>query len=650
MTSPRKRSLVVLVVGLVAFAVLAVRFSPNWLGYQREHQATRAQVAAAAQPVVDKAFTSTVGVERGRHVMRQVADLGANITDTNHKIVRWRLLFPALGHFLGLPGEVVLGFAHLGCIVFAIACCAVGFRTGGTRTDAFCLAIVAGASAPFFTSMGWLGYFDIWLALALLAVGFARSRALLLAACALGPWVDERMVVALPLALGVRWAVFDEAASDLGTWIRRDVAPSLLLVLAFAGVRLALGGSGGSQTVRRYLEEFVQARSYEPWRILHGAWEGLRFGWILVGYVAFEGLRALRLNRRRGWQLVGVSVAAAATTAVGLFTALDMSRSMVLVAPVVPLGWILVRRTAAWNRFHLAPVAAAAALLVPAQHVVTRFVIPVDTLWSRPFGVSEALNHIGFAYRNGEGVPQDDAEAIRWFRQALALGSPSAACNLGLMFETGSGVPKDPAEALRLYRWAAKRRDSPSQCRIGLMYFRGEGVPMDQQEGAKWIRQAALQGLPVAQYNLGQLYSSGLGVPRDDREGFKWHWRAAMLSYPDAQAVLGDRYAEGGVVPKDCQPALDWYGKAARQGHAHAQSCIGVMFATGHCLPQDQLEAMAWFYLAAEGRNPAAMQYVERGERHLSGEQRARARDRSRELRDILVTGRPWTPAAAQQP
>ena len=46
-------------------------------------------------------------------------------------------------------------------------------------------------------------------------------------------------------------------------------------------------------------------------------------------------------------------------------------------------------------------------------------------------------------YANGEGVPEDDAEAVKWYRLAADQGDASAQNNLGLMYDVGEGVPED---------------------------------------------------------------------------------------------------------------------------------------------------------------------------------------------------------------
>ena len=44
--------------------------------------------------------------------------------------------------------------------------------------------------------------------------------------------------------------------------------------------------------------------------------------------------------------------------------------------------------------------------------------------------LAKAQDNLGWMYRHGRGVPQDDAEAIKWFRRAVENGYPAAQTNL----------------------------------------------------------------------------------------------------------------------------------------------------------------------------------------------------------------------------
>jgi len=47
---------------------------------------------------------------------------------------------------------------------------------------------------------------------------------------------------------------------------------------------------------------------------------------------------------------------------------------------------------------------------------------------------------LGVMYANGLGVPEDDAEAARWFRLAAEQGNALAQYNLGFIYDSGRGV------------------------------------------------------------------------------------------------------------------------------------------------------------------------------------------------------------------
>ena len=82
-------------------------------------------------------------------------------------------------------------------------------------------------------------------------------------------------------------------------------------------------------------------------------------------------------------------------------------------------------------------------------------------------GDTEAQFTLGVIYATGEGVPQDSAEAVRWYRLAAEQGYPDAQFALGFAYANGEGVPQDSAEAVRWYRLGrrAGRRQGPVQPR-----------------------------------------------------------------------------------------------------------------------------------------------------------------------------------------
>ena len=72
-------------------------------------------------------------------------------------------------------------------------------------------------------------------------------------------------------------------------------------------------------------------------------------------------------------------------------------------------------------------------------------------------GDALAQVNLGNMYRTGEGVPQDYAEAMRWYRLAADQGHAAAQFNLGVMYTDGNGVPQDYVQAHMWFNLAASR-------------------------------------------------------------------------------------------------------------------------------------------------------------------------------------------------
>ena len=253
-------------------------------------------------------------------------------------------------------------------------------------------------------------------------------------------------------------------------------------------------------------------------------------------------------------------------------------------------------------------------------------------------GDAAAQCGLGRMYSLGKGVPEDDAQAILWFRKAAEQGDADAQYDLGVLYYEGHGVPQDYAQSARWFRKAAEQGDADAQYNLGVWYEEGEnqGVPQDDTQAAFWrrkimawrayinsvdfhnsehwrytqaefwYRKAAEQGNADAQESLGRLYDSDQGGFHDYEQAAFWYRKAADQGNSNAEYMLGNLYLEGDGVPQYDTEAAAWYRKAAEQGNADAQESLGRLYEKGQGLPKDYAEAYFWLDLAAAGKRDAS--------------------------------------------
>jgi GAF domain/Sel1 repeat/PilZ domain len=86
---------------------------------------------------------------------------------------------------------------------------------------------------------------------------------------------------------------------------------------------------------------------------------------------------------------------------------------------------------------------------VPSRGAATKS--PAELQKLADLGDAEAQYQMGVLSHNGEGVPHDDARAMRWFLRAAEQGHVAAQSHLGAYYWAGRGVPEDLSQA---YFWS----------------------------------------------------------------------------------------------------------------------------------------------------------------------------------------------------
>jgi hypothetical protein len=106
-------------------------------------------------------------------------------------------------------------------------------------------------------------------------------------------------------------------------------------------------------------------------------------------------------------------------------------------------------------------------------------------------GDAAAQFSVGAAYATGDGVPQDYAEAVRWFSLSAEQGHVVSQATLGAYYWAGRGVPQDQVKA---YFWSVLAQaggDEASKYRVSVLASRmtRAQVAAAQQQANDWIKE-----------------------------------------------------------------------------------------------------------------------------------------------------------------
>ncbi len=277
-----------------------------------------------------------------------------------------------LAHAAHLPAWFYLALPQIGCLLCLGLVAWLSHERLHDWLATWLITALFAALPWFFVSTGWLAYFDSWLVLSILLASFIPSRAVLLATCVLAPWIDERFVIALPVIVTVR--TLEMPASAVRS-VRKDVLVVAVACVPYVGLRL-LDWLTGEKESTRYVESHLdEMRRVTFGTYAFGLWSGFRAAWPLVAIAIADAWR-----KRGHWLGALLAAVTVPTALVGLVVASDMSRTLMVLVPVVLLGaWSLPSLTKRYGRLALAAVLTAN-LLLPAAHVVWTRTFPVHSL------------------------------------------------------------------------------------------------------------------------------------------------------------------------------------------------------------------------------------------------------------------------------
>jgi len=88
----------------------------------------------------------------------------------------------------------------------------------------------------------------------------------------------------------------------------------------------------------------------------------------------------------------------------------------------------------------------------------------------------------------------DPDRAVSACRHLADQGYADAQLSLGFMYYSGQGVAQNYAEAIKWYRKAADQGEAHAQYGLGVAYAKGHGVALNYVQAHVWFNLAAAQG------------------------------------------------------------------------------------------------------------------------------------------------------------
>ena len=88
----------------------------------------------------------------------------------------------------------------------------------------------------------------------------------------------------------------------------------------------------------------------------------------------------------------------------------------------------------------------------------------------------------------------DYQTAFKLWLPLAEQGDAQAQFNLGLMYDKGQGVKQDDVEAVKWYRKAAEQGNANAQFLLGFSYILGKGVQVNKALAKEWFSKACDNG------------------------------------------------------------------------------------------------------------------------------------------------------------
>lgn len=172
-------------------------------------------------------------------------------------------------------------------------------------------------------------------------------------------------------------------------------------------------------------------------------------------------------------------------------------------------------------------------------------------------------------YLNGEYLPKNIPEGLKWLNHAADSGLSLAQHELGkLYYDDNEVVGKDQTKAFNWFVKAWNNGYEFSGAYLAVCYMHGYGTPKNEKKGFELLQICANHGLPESQEKLGVFYLHGLGTGVDKQKAYYWLKRSSEIAEltPFAAFQFANLNFLGEGTERNFEEAAKWYRVAFNAG------------------------------------------------------------------------------------
>lgn len=144
----------------------------------------------------------------------------------------------------------------------------------------------------------------------------------------------------------------------------------------------------------------------------------------------------------------------------------------------------------------------------------------------------------------------DTARTI--WEELAAKGNTTAMINLANLFQQGQGVTEDQKQAMKLVQQAAELGDARAQYELGIAYEKGDVIGRDIDKASMWLKKSAEQNYSDGQFAYGVMVATSHGkgldkaTPAEKAEALDWLKKAKARGHTEAADYIKILEGESG--------------------------------------------------------------------------------------------------------